>query len=636
MSLPSPVTREEIYLNAIANGDSSNLPTPETREEVYLDYIAKNGGGGGVAGVSSFKGRTGAVTPQNGDYTAEMVGAASTEALAGKADKVTSPTADNLASLDASGNLADSGISKDMLSTNTITTPASNPITFTTKSAQIAEGFELLATATQDLHGYDYPWVGGTNVNLYDCTISESTTFDVIFSNVSDADGNKLGVKAKGLASNYAMYNVNCPLKAGTYKTFESKTSNNFSFNVRDANGSWLADPGNEFTLSEDTTIKIRYYVNSGVSVDDIIYCMVYKYSGTDATAFSPYSNICPIVGFSEKNVEVSDGDDVEVDYTISFGDTVYGVKVTEQGCVVPDASIDLVNGVETTWSTLTSGGKRYFYNSIANGKKTGTSGGLSGVKCSCFKPTTADWQNMNDGEISIGSTFTDANKCSVAVRFEQNITTQEFATLIAGQQVVYELATPIPLPISPIALALLAGTNVITTDGDSIKITYRDGIVATLEDIVAEDERTDAKLAEGLGTKAEISAIADNEPNATSSQAYAVGGHFYKDGKFCTAIAQIASGATFTKGTNYVEGTIADNMIKQSTFSGTTSARGNLKISNDTNIAVLGISSVDNIFIPFRYFVDGSSDNGWYVHVIDDSNVTKANASVSGTYYYI
>lgn len=34
-------------------------------------------GGGGTAGVSSFKGRTGAVVPQSGDYTAEMVGAVS-------------------------------------------------------------------------------------------------------------------------------------------------------------------------------------------------------------------------------------------------------------------------------------------------------------------------------------------------------------------------------------------------------------------------------------------------------------------------------------------------------------------------------------------------------------------------------
>ena len=38
-------------------------------------------GGGGVAGVSSFNGRTGAVVPQDGDYTAEQVGAASIDTV---------------------------------------------------------------------------------------------------------------------------------------------------------------------------------------------------------------------------------------------------------------------------------------------------------------------------------------------------------------------------------------------------------------------------------------------------------------------------------------------------------------------------------------------------------------------------
>lgn len=63
-----------------------------------------------------------------------------------------------------------------------------------------------------------------------------------------------------------------------------------------------------------------------------------------------------------------------------------------------------------------------------------------------------------------------------------------------------------------------------------------------------------------GGGTdKADISAIAPNEPNATASQAYAAGEHFYKNGKFCTAKTAIASGATFTLGTNYVEGMVAE-----------------------------------------------------------------------------
>ena len=48
-----PYTRKEMYLDAIARGDSSGIPErPYTREEMYLDAIAKNGGGGGGGSVS--------------------------------------------------------------------------------------------------------------------------------------------------------------------------------------------------------------------------------------------------------------------------------------------------------------------------------------------------------------------------------------------------------------------------------------------------------------------------------------------------------------------------------------------------------------------------------------------------------
>ena len=53
MAIPNaPVTRGEVYLDAIATGDASGLPAyPVTREEQYLDAIAKNGGGGSGGGV---------------------------------------------------------------------------------------------------------------------------------------------------------------------------------------------------------------------------------------------------------------------------------------------------------------------------------------------------------------------------------------------------------------------------------------------------------------------------------------------------------------------------------------------------------------------------------------------------------
>ena len=47
----TPYTRKEQYLNAIATGNTDGLPeTPFTREEMYLDAIANNGGGGGGGG----------------------------------------------------------------------------------------------------------------------------------------------------------------------------------------------------------------------------------------------------------------------------------------------------------------------------------------------------------------------------------------------------------------------------------------------------------------------------------------------------------------------------------------------------------------------------------------------------------
>lgn len=48
MSLPNAITREDFYLNKIANpSDDHELPDAITRTQHYLKAIAENGGGGG-------------------------------------------------------------------------------------------------------------------------------------------------------------------------------------------------------------------------------------------------------------------------------------------------------------------------------------------------------------------------------------------------------------------------------------------------------------------------------------------------------------------------------------------------------------------------------------------------------------
>lgn len=65
--------------------------------------------------------------------------------------------------------------------------------------------------------------------------------------------------------------------------------------------------------------------------------------------------------------------------------------------------------------------------------------------------------------------------------------------------------------------------------------------------------------------TKADQTAIAPVENGTTASRAYAIGEHFMKDGAFCTAIAAIAQGASFTLDTNYTVGTVGANLRKWS-----------------------------------------------------------------------
>ena len=56
----NPMTRKETFL-AKAGGQSVNTPKPITREEMFLDAIAKSGGGGGGTGVGSGGGTSKAV-----------------------------------------------------------------------------------------------------------------------------------------------------------------------------------------------------------------------------------------------------------------------------------------------------------------------------------------------------------------------------------------------------------------------------------------------------------------------------------------------------------------------------------------------------------------------------------------------
>ena len=114
--------------------------------------------------------------------------------------------------------------------------------------------------------------------------------------------------------------------------------------------------------------------------------------------------------------------------------------------------------------------------------------------------------------------------------------------TPTTGAQVVYELAEAQTYQLTPNEVKTLLGYNNIWVDTGDTTVEYR----------------ADSGLFIAKETAAIRSCIAPTEDGATASQAYAQGKYFFHNGSFCKAKTAIASGATFTLGTNYEVTTVA------------------------------------------------------------------------------
>ena len=146
--------------------------------------------------------------------------------------------------------------------------------------------------------------------------------------------------------------------------------------------------------------------------------------------------------------------------------------------------------------------------------------------------------------------------------------------------------------------------------------------------------EPNHASVSDSLAEKCDNSVIGTVE-GANASKAWSVGEHFIKDGQFKEVTQPIANGGTISS-SNTVDKPIADCLIKQATFSGTTSSTGVLHIDNSIDNTIIYAVISNRIATPFKVLTEGQYLGNW-IRVISTSDGTPAvNVAVSGTYYYI
>lgn len=174
----------------------------------------------------------------------------------------------------------------------------------------------------QDLHGYDYPWVGGAGKNLLPLTVENLkaanadgswsgnvyTYANVTFTVLTDSDGNVTGIKINGLSS----ANIDFFLKSPNLPTIPSDVYN-LSVESTTPTETYIYAQTTGYIHTSDSmyfeaqVVQVWFYIPQDTSISNYILRPQLE-KGRTKTSWEKYSNICPISGYEGVEVDITKG----------------------------------------------------------------------------------------------------------------------------------------------------------------------------------------------------------------------------------------------------------------------------------------------------------------------------------------
>ena len=369
----------------------------------------------------------------------------------------------------------------------------------------------------QDLHGQDAPYPAGGGKNK------------VNFSNLSiEANVDKqldIGTVALPAGTYTLSYTLSATVTATRNRPLY--LLNGIAYYGNDiktvGRGSWT------FTLEEQSTLVFKWWghtVSAACTISDFM-----LESGSTATAYAPYENICPISGWTGMQIQHTGKNHCNAEQTIPIS------WQTEAGTVY-SGRLDVLSGVMTVdramvdlgtlnWTRINTQSPHWRFWAIVTGMLKDST--LMSNQYAQITPS-AQWT----GAIGIATQLISGTP-AVMVTDERYETAADFKTAMSGVQLVYELATPIEYQLEPHEVASLLGTNNIFADTGDCSVEYR----------------ADTTLYISRLTEPDADMIADS--NITSGKYFMVGNTLYK------ATANIASGSAVIVGTNAIRKSLSE-----------------------------------------------------------------------------
>lgn len=321
----------------------------------------------------------------------------------------------------------------------------------------------------QDLHGQESPYPAGGGKNKFNGTFLQGYW--------AYADGTWVN------SPNW-ITTEKIPCKASTSYTVsaDTKMTRWQGFVWYDSNGDFIStdnlNSNVNIGLTKTSPSNAAYLVfniagypgaNDTIAPSDVTYFQLEE--GSSSTAYAPYSNICPISGWTQVNVNHSDADMTNpTTITIDLGQTVYGGKLDVLSGVltVDRAMVDL--GAKN-WYPSTAAGRTRFRTSITDIERISSPNVCASLLCSNYPTKTANQTyqgatgvslQQNEGDIYIYDPQT------------ESMTTAELKSAMSGVQLCYELATPQTYQLTPTEVTTLLGDNTIWADTGDTEVEYR------------------------------------------------------------------------------------------------------------------------------------------------------------------
>ena len=424
-------------------------------------------------------------------------------ALGLKADNVSGATADDIATLTSGGNLKDSGIS----SLKVVDTGFVASAEIKNNVSANALGLDVKIEPNQDLHGYDYPWVGGTGKNklaiLIDNVKSDNTSGtwsgntytenNVTFACDVDANGYVNQITVNGTPTSDDVFfrlSSNIGLSNGDYILngcpTNGSTSTYFLYVQRYTGTDTYFDTGTgvSFTYSGYTT-RCYIGIRQNVTANNIVYKpMIRLASVTDGT-FERYSNICPISG--RVSLSLNFVGDTTVSEYILLGSSYYGgtYNVLTGGLVV-DRLIATFDGSNDENWTLTGQNRRVSCGDLSGIIKNADVSKVANIISNQFKATTANntWSGIE------GIAVSDNGAISVHMGAEGGtMSVSDWRTWLSNNplKVVYELAEPITIDRGTRSINLPSGNSTGTASTGDIRVKYEKKFTDYYDDEIEE-----------------------------------------------------------------------------------------------------------------------------------------------------